>query len=294
MTPRRADLLLILTTAIWGTTFAIVHVTAARIPPLALIAVRFTLAAGVLLPLLLQRGPWPPRLLRNGVLLGGLLFAGFALQTSGIARTTPARAGFITGLNVVFVPLIARLLGERIGRRTLAAVALSVAGLSVLSWGCELPGLGCSTFEESLPERALGDRLVLLCAFVYAFHTIGVSRWAPDLPAFRLNAVQVTTTAALAWGATFVLDGGMTAPPAQTWTSVVYLGLICTVVPFSLMLKAQPYTTPTRASLIYSMEAVFAALFSWVWIGEVPGRSVWLGGGLMVAAVVLMESGRDQ
>ena len=66
------------------------------------------------------------------------------------------------------------------------------------------------------------------------------------------------------------------------------------MVPFSLMLKAQPYTTPTRASLIYSMEAVFAALFSWVWIGEVPGRSVWLGGGLMVAAVVLMESGRDQ
>jgi drug/metabolite transporter (DMT)-like permease len=121
-----------------------------------------------------------------------------------------------------------------------------------------------------------------------------VSRWSRDLSAWRLNTVQLATTAGLSWMA--VLMTGATLPPLapSVWTAILYLGLICTIVPFSLMLAAQPYTTPTRAALIYSTEAVFAALFSWMWIGEVPSASVWLGGGLMLAAVVLMETGRDQ
>jgi drug/metabolite transporter (DMT)-like permease len=292
LTARRADLLLITTTVIWGTTFAVVHTTAAQFPPLALIAVRFTIAAAALLPFLLRSGV-NRRLLRNGALLGVLLFGGFALQTLGIARTTPARAGFITGLNVVFVPLLGRLLGDSIARRTLIAVGVSVLGLSVLSWGCELPGLGCSTFENSLPERAVGDRLVLLCAGVYAVHVIGVSRLTEGLPVLPLNAIQLSVVALLAGLSAWAFERPIASPPASIWVTLVYLALVCTVATFSMMLKAQPYTTPTRASLIYSLEAVFAALFSWVWIGEVPSASVWIGGALMLAAVVLMESGSD-
>ena len=296
MTPRRADILLLVTTVIWGTTFAVVHTTTQGFPPLALVAVRFTLAAAVLLPILMRPGTLGGSTVWNGLALGVLLFAGFALQTQGIARTTPARAGFITGLHVVFVPILSRLLGQRIPGRTLAAVALSVAGLAVLSGGHHLAGLGGATFEKSaleasLPDMETGDRLVFGCALVYAFHTLGVARWAAGRPALPLNTVQLATVALLAWPSAFLFAERIPAPEGFPWPSLAYLAFICTIIPFTLMLKAQPSTTPTRASLIYSLEAGFAAVFSWFWMGEVPSAAVWIGGGMMTGAVLLMESG---
>ena len=293
MTPRRADLLLIVVTLIWGTTFAIVHSEAQHYPPIALVALRFSLAALALLPALLRRGVWSARLWWSGFGLGALLFPGFALQTLGLAHTTPARAGFITGLYVVLVPILSRLLGDRISLRTVAAVVVSVTGLAVLSWGAQLgggAGLQKSVFEAGLPLMEKGDKLVMMCALVYAFHVMAIARWTKDLPVLPLNAIQLFVVAGLAWMATPFFKGGAPAPSAGTWTSLVYLSLLCTVVAFSLVLRAQPHTTPTRASLIYSLEAVFAALFSWMWLGEVPSASVWIGGGLMTAAVLLVES----
>jgi drug/metabolite transporter (DMT)-like permease len=290
LTSRQADLLLLLITVLWGTTFAIVHTTTALFPPLALIALRFTIAAVLLLP---WAGRIDGRVLRVGGVLGLLLFAGFATQTWGIARTTPARAGFITGLNVVFVPIVGWLLGERISRRVAAAIAVSVAGLGILSWGCDLPWIGCSTFESALPERGLGDRFTLLCAGAYAVHVVGVSRWAKDLPALAVNVVQLSTVALLAFGGALLLERPLPVPTPAVWGAVAFLSVAATVVAFSLMLTVQRHTTAPRASLIYSLEAVFAALFSWVWVGEVPSPAVWLGGGLMMAAVLVLELPRD-
>lgn len=291
MTARRATLLLLVVTTIWGTTFAIVHSTAKTFPPLSLVALRFTIAAAVLLPVLLRPGVVSARLVWSGVGLGALLFPGFALQTLGLARTTPARAGFITGLYVVLVPILSRLLGDKISRRTIAAVLVSVSGLAILSWGAQLgpASLAKSAFEAALPDMEAGDRLVMMCAVVYAFHVMAISRWTKGLPVLPLNAIQLAVVGALAWVFAAFYEGGMPAPSAVTWWTILYLALLCTVLAFSMMLHAQPHTTPTRASLIYSLEALFAALFSWLWLGEVPSTSVWIGGGLMTLAVVMME-----
>src|SRR5262249_40271930 len=159
------------------------------------------------------------------------------------------------------VPVLSWLLGERLPPRAGLAVLVSVVGLVILSWGCELPGLGCSTFQASLPERALGDRFVLLCALAYAVHVVGVSRWANGLPVLAVSAVQ--------WGVVSVLSALSAAalerpiPPltASVWPVVLYLAVFATVLTFSLMLAVQRHTTATRAALIYSLEAVFAALF---------------------------------
>jgi drug/metabolite transporter (DMT)-like permease len=291
LTSRRADLLLLATTLLWGTTFAIVHTATARLPPLALVAMRFTIAAAVLLPVAVRQGGLDRRVLARGTGLGVLLFGGVVFQTMGLARTTPARAGFITGLYVVLVPLIGWALGQRPSRRAWVAVLVSVSGLAVLTWGCLVPGVGCSSFEQSLPERAAGDRLVFLCAFVYALHLLGVSRWAKGVPVTALNSVQLAVVAALSWVASALVEGPPPFPDAAMVWTLLYLGLACTVIPFTVMLAAQPFTTPMRASLIYSMEAVFAAAFSWLWIRETPSPSVWLGGALMLGAVLLMETG---
>jgi drug/metabolite transporter (DMT)-like permease len=289
LSPRSAALLLLLVTAVWGTTFGIVHTTSAQFPPFALTGVRFAIAAAVLLPWVLARGELSGPAVRTGLVLGVLLFAGFATQTWGISRTTPARAGFITGLNVVLVPILGRLLGERIPRRAVYAVLTSLLGLTILTWGCELPGVGCSVLEDSLPERALGDRFVILCAFAYAVHVVGVSRWAAALPALGVNVVQLLVVAVLSGLAALLLERPLPAPTAPVWGAILFLALPATVITFSLMLAVQRYTTATRASLIYSLEAVFAAVFSWFWIGEVPSASVWAGGALMLLAVVMLE-----
>jgi drug/metabolite transporter (DMT)-like permease len=295
VTPRRASLLLLVVTILWGTTFAIVHSASQTFPPVALVALRFSVAAVAMLPVLLRRGVWSVRLVGSGVAMGALLFPGFALQTLGLARTTPARAGFITGLYVVLVPILSRMLGETISRKTIVAVLVSVSGLAILSWGAQLGGgadgggLQKSAFEAGLPDLEAGDRLVMLCALVYAFHVMAIARWAKGLPAVPLNAIQLATVAVLASATAPLFPGGLPAPSAPMWWVIVYLALICTVVAFTLMMHAQTHTTPTRASLIYSLEALFAAVFSWMWLGEVPSASVWIGGGLMTLAVVIME-----
>jgi drug/metabolite transporter (DMT)-like permease len=289
LSPRRADLLILLITLIWGTTFAIVHQASAAFPPLALVAGRFFIASIVLLPAAVFRRQLSAQVLRAGGLLGILLFVGFAAQTWGLARTTPSRSGFITCLYVVFVPLLRRLLGERIPARVIAAVAVSVLGLALLAGGCQIPALGCSTFEAALPQRSTGDRWTLVCAFAYAIHVIGVSRWTRGLSILAVNAIQLTVVALLAGLGAALTERPIPTPTASVVIALVFLGLVATVVTFSIMLKAQPQTTPERASLIYSLEAVFAALFSWYWLGEVPSLAVLLGGGLMMSAVVMLE-----
>lgn len=288
MTARRADALLLLTTVFWGTTFAIIHATTAHFPPFALIALRFGIAAAALSPWLLRRGALDRRLLGSGVLLGVILFVAFATQTWGLARTTPSRSGFITGLYVVFVPLVSRLLGDRLPPRIVAAVALSVAGLTVLTWGCEIPGLGCSTFETALPERAMGDRFTLLCALANGVYVLGISRWTRGVSVLAMNAVQLAVVAVLAAASAAALERPIPIPSPAALGAIVFLAAV-SIITFSLMLLAQPHTDPSRASLIYSLEALFAALFSWMWLNEVPSAALWLGGSLMTAAVLILE-----
>jgi drug/metabolite transporter (DMT)-like permease len=288
VTSRRADALLLLTTVFWGTTFAIIHATTAHFPPFALIALRFGISAAALLPWLFRRGALDRRLLASGVLLGIVLFVAFATQTWGLARTTPARSGFITGLYVIFVPLVSRLLGDRLPARIAAAVVLSVGGLAVLTWGCQIPGLGCSTFESALPERAIGDRFTVLCALANGVYVLGISRWTRGVSVLAMNAVQLAVVAVLAAASAWALERPIPTPSIAAVGAIVFLAAV-SIITFSLMLFAQPHTDPSRASLIYSLEALFAALFSWMWLGEVPSGSLWLGGGLMMSAVLLLE-----
>ncbi|GAC1650773.1 MAG: hypothetical protein NVS4B8_25250 [Herpetosiphon sp.] len=129
---RRADASLVLVTLIWGTTFTVVHEAVTAIPPLALILLRFGLASLALAPFAFRRGnALSLRGVVVGLGLGALLFLGFATQTLGLATSSPARAGFITGLNVVLVPIFGWLWGHRPGPMVILGVALSMLGLAL-------------------------------------------------------------------------------------------------------------------------------------------------------------------
>ena len=290
MSQRQADGLLVLIALIWGTTFTVVHETVATFPALALIALRFWLAAAVFGPTLVSRRAELDRHgLLVGALLGGLLFAGFATQTLGLRYTSPARAGFITGLSVMLVPLLGLGFGQRPPRRAVAGVALAVLGLTFLSWGCRIPWLGCAVSVEYAPQQRLGDLLVLACAVAFALHIISVSRWATRLPVVPINTVQLIVVAICATVAALASEWALPMPTANVWGAGLFLGLVATALVFALQLKIQRHTTATHTALIFALEPVFAAFFSWLWIGEALTRAIWIGGGLMLMGVIVAE-----
>ncbi len=292
--PRRflADLALLVVTAIWGLTFVMVRDAVHAYPVFAFLATRFALALVGLLPVLLWRrhhlrsGGRSPRLRRQlaaGVLIGVALFAGYAFQTLGLLFTTPAKAGFITGLSVVIVPLLGVICGrERLHPAVIGGVAVALAGLGFLS----LSGVRA-------PMRVNpGDLLVLACAISFAGQIVLVGRFAPRMNALVLTTAQIATVALLSVGISLVWEHPAIWPPrGQPLFAALFTGLLATALAFAVQTAAQRFTTATHAALIFAAEPVFAALGSYLLIGEVLSPSQWLGCGLILAGMLLAELG---
>lgn len=275
-----AEFLLLTVTVFWGGTFPMVKDAVAEIPVLSFLGLRFALAA-LLLALLAGRrlGSLDARGIRRGVLLGCLLFLSFLFQTFGLRLTSAANAGFLTGLNVVWVPLLAGPVltkppaaGARFG------VGLALIGLLLLTW---------HTPWHLNP----GDILVVICSIFIALHVLGLDALTGGYDGRALAFVQIATMAVLSLGGSLAFEPS-TWPTA--WSATLVWALIITAVfatgyAFWVMTTFQRLTTPTRAALIYTMEPVFAALFSVVLAGEHLGTLAWVGGGLIVLGMVAAE-----
>jgi drug/metabolite transporter (DMT)-like permease len=212
-----------------------------------------------------------------GVLVGLALFAGYAFQTFGLRYTTPAKAGFITGMSVVLVPLGQAIFLHRMPRRnSIIGVALAAAGLSLL------------TLQANLSVNS-GDLLVLACAVAFAAHILLVGRYAPDWPPLRLALVQIVTVAVLSSAAALLLEHPIGWPPGNVWFAAAFTGLLATALAFFVQSRAQQATSPTHTALIFAAEPVFAGLFSFLLIGEVLGPRQFLGSALIVAGMVTAE-----
>lgn len=279
--------LLVLVTAIWGSTFAVVKTLGELLPPPALIAWRFTLAAVALLPLLLwQKRKAAPlasaqaraALIRDGFWLGLWLVAGYGTQTIALQTTTANRAAFFTALSVVLVPLWLTLVQRRRMPAALwVALPLALLGLGLLSWeGGKL---------------VAGDGWALACAFTYAGFIVALEKFASRHPLLPFTLVQVAVVAALAW-AWAGASGQWFWPPAAAWGPLAYLALVATALTTLLQTLGQRHVSAAEASLIYSLEPVAASLFSYLLIGEQVGTRGLLGGVLVVTATIL--SGRAE
>ncbi len=297
--PRRqllADIALLLVTLIWGATFVMVKDAVAAFPVFSFMAIRFTLAAAALTPLLLWRrrqlaatapsGPFAapvrlPRVVLPALLIGGALFAGYAFQTSGLQLTTPAKAGFITGLSVVIVPLFAALLlRQSPSRNAWFGVGLATIGLGLLSL--------TSGFRVQV-----GDLLVLGCAVSFAGHILLTGHFAPRHDPLLLTLGQVAVVAIFSWAAAGLFD----APAPVTGPvlfAAAFTGLLATAAAFGIQTLAQRFTTPTHTALIFAAEPVFAGLFSFLLIGELLGPRQVLGCGLILAGMVAAEMKREK
>lgn len=281
----KADLALTGINFIWGCTFVVVKEALQHASVFSFMAVRFSLAALVMVPMYL---PALCNLNRADLWAGGriglLMFMGYVFQNFGLRLTTPSKSGFITGFSVVLVPLLLALFWRRrINAWVWAGALAAFAGLYFLA----VPFAGLQGLNR-------GDVLVMVCAVWFALHIIFVGHSSRGHSVAALSFVQVATTAILSAAALPFLAVTGLEPPRIVWTgSFVFAILVtaigATAIAFSGQVWAQKHTTPAHAAILFSLEPVFAALTSYVVLGErLTGRQL-LGAGLILLGIVLAE-----
>jgi drug/metabolite transporter (DMT)-like permease len=264
-------------TAIWGVTFVQVQDALALYPLFAFLAVRFTISTVVLAPFAIR-----PllRLPREGYLVGvgvgALLATAYGLQTAGLELTTVASTGFITGLYVVFTPLLALVFfGTPVPRSLWIGIGFAVVGLLLLNG---VPG-----------GSTAGNLLVLANAVFQALQITAMERYAPRYDARALTFLQMATSAigfvviALALGELEMPHG------ATVWTALIVTGVFAGALGYLIATWVQARTTAARAALVFTLEAPFAAFFGVLLADEVLGWAGWLGCGVMMAGILVAE-----
>jgi drug/metabolite transporter (DMT)-like permease len=260
-------------TAVWGSTFFMIADIVGRLDVPDLLAVRFVLAAVVLAVLGRRSMRRLSRLARRrGCLLGLLYGMAQFLQTFGLAHTTPALSGFLTGMYVVLTPILgAVLVRTAVTRAVAVAVLLAAGGLAVLSVHAG-GGFG------------LGELLTLGSALIYAVHIVALGRWSDAAEVFGLSAVQMIVIAAVSVLA--ALPGGIALPASGLdWLVVVYLALFAGALALIVQTWAQAHLPPTRAAITMCAEPVWAATFAVLFAAQPVTWRLLAGGGLIVTAM---------
>lgn len=272
-----ADLLLLAVCVIWGGSFVVVRDSVQSIPPFLLIGGRFLLASfalAIAFPRSFRR--WRESL-GPGLILSSLLLGGFVLQTYGLRYTEASTSGFITGLNVIFVALIAVLCGtQKLTRRRILGVALAAAGMTVLSWR---PGGW---------HFGRGDLLTLGCAAFFALHIVATGLLVPDRDPVALSGIQFTAIALVALGMNAVLGEGFDLPGVTGTAALCYLGLAATAFAFLVQTVAQRHTSAVDTAIIFSTEPLFAAAIA-VLLGGEPLTIQMLAGGSGIFGAMLLS-----
>lgn len=273
-----ADGILMLTAIIWGTGFVVMKNTLDSVPPAAIIAIRYTIAAMLTAVLFrrhlagIRRGD-----VARGALVGLLLALAYIVQTIGLNYTTAGKNAFLTTVYVLLVPFGSWMIfGQKLGKRNFLAAGLMLAGIGCLSLDGESGGLN------------IGDLLTILCGVFYAAHIMAVERCQRRTNTYALIVLQFAFAAAFAAGYHLLFERSLPVRfSAGTVGSLLYLSVFSTTIAMSLQNIGQSMAPASHASILLSLESVFGALASCIFLGEAVTVRMLLGFAVIFAALVV-------
>jgi drug/metabolite transporter (DMT)-like permease len=278
----QAEIYLLVIVIVWGSTFAIIKGVLDQIPTFTFLAYRFFLAVLILYLIFWKRikENIDKTALKKGSLIGIFLFLGYAFQTVGLKYTTATKAGFITGLSVVLVPIISHFfIKEKINRNSVIGVVLAFIGLWFLNYS--------NSFSFNL-----GDFLVLLCAVSFALHIISVGLYSKKVDYVPLVIVQLATVFVLCLLIAIIFERPALnlSYSLYVWWSIVLTGVFATALAFYMQNRFQRHSTATKTAIIFSGEPIFAAVFAYFLLGEKVSLIAWAGGLLIIFGMIVSQS----
>ena len=277
---------MLLATIFWGSTFVAQDEAMKFIDPFTFQAVRTALGALCLLPVIYMidrkegksflKGWADPLLWKAGILCAIPLFIAGNLQQLGIGEgTDPGKAGFLTTMYILFVPLIGIFRKEKAPKLLPISLVLAVGGLYFLSFS------GATTIS-------IGDLLLLGCAVGYSVQIVVVDKYVNQVDPVRLNAIQILVASLITTIPMFLMESPSVSAIGSCWMPILYAGILSSAVAFTLQIVGQKDLPPSLASLIMSLESVFAVLTGMLF-GDALSAREWLGCGLIFAAVLLSQ-----
>lgn len=276
---------LVFTTVIWGFAFVVVKNSLDYIPPIYMLAFRFSIAT-VALGLLFFKKIQKTTLhnLKSGILLGVFLFLAYGFQTIGCKYTTAGKNAFLTTIYVVLVPF----LGWGLTKKKPDIYSVIAAIIAIV-------GIGLLSLQGDLSVN-IGDVLTLICGICYAIHLIFIGRFSSYQDPVLLTVLQLATAALLSWICAPFMDGafpfsGLASPGVIS--SMLYLGLLSTMVAYLLQNVCQKYTSSSTTALLLSLESVFGAFFSFIFLNEILSPRMFLGCVLIFFSIILSETKFD-
>ena len=280
------NILLVLTALIWGCAFVAQSVGMDYVGPFTFNMARFLIGAVVLLPVIwfmdrqrktgAEKGAGQKTLIIGGICCGIALAVASTLQQWGILFTTVGKAGFITAMYIVIVPLLGIFIGKKVRPLIIGCVAIAVVGFYFL----------CMT--ESL-RLGLGDFLVLLCAIAFSIHILVIDHFSPKVDGVKMSAIQFLTAAIISAVPTLLWEQPVFTEILQAWQPVLYAGVMSCGVAYTLQIIAQKNADPTVASLLLSLESVFSVLAGWVLLGQGLSLKELFGCVLIFCAIILAQ-----
>ncbi|PKG24183.1 EamA family transporter [Niallia nealsonii] len=283
-----ADGLLLLVAGIWGFTFVTVQHAISFLEPHAFNAIRFSIASLFLIIWLLlfdrsQLKKWNKHSIKAGFTLGFFLFIGYSFQTIGLIYTTSSKAGFITGLSVILVPLFLFVFYQvKLTATNIIGVLSAAAGLYLL------------TLADAVSVN-IGDVYVFVCAIGFALQIIFTGKYASAYPTLLLTIIQLATVSILSFAASFLFENtanNFQLPvlyKKEVWSALLITSVFATALAFIIQTGVQKYTTSIRVALIFAMEPVFAAITAYFYNQERLSNSSWVGCALILAGMIFVE-----
>lgn len=274
----KPDLWLLFVCILWGMSFPTVKIALNHITPMLFLALRFWIGVLLLLPVcILMKVRWSLSYFKKGFFIGIFMFLGMFFQTIGLKYTTASNSGFITGMSVIFVPLLVIFIEKRIpNSASITGVILATGGIFFLT-------------QPQVHGLNRGDLFTLLCAISFAFEILLIEILVKDGEALGIAFIISLVTAFLSSISIPVFNGFSLTWNLELLIALAYVSIFCTAMGFTLQTYWQPKTTATAAAVIYASEPVFAALFSMRLLRETMNLSGWMGGGLILCGMMISE-----